>query len=257
MNIEVNFGNRCNMNCSYCFVKNFETDKEIEKKHFLNIAKWLENIEIEHFRPVGGEPSLDIDKIEFFLDILNYKPKSMTIVTNGTLLNELSSFCKRMFVKYSMNITIACSIDKIGYDSKRKIDTSSIINNIIELKEKYSFINYSINRVVSDQTEEELKALEFLMEAYDISIYSIPLTNKTHEILSDFKENRIQTKLCGSFCKNGLYFYKDKIYLCKLCQNIYNKGLLGSILDPLETILNNRDKYTGCTYEKLNGGVKC
>lgn len=257
MNIEVNFGNSCNMKCSYCFVKKFNTDLEIDIKYLKDIANYLSDVNIEHLRPVGGEPSLKIDKIELFINALKIKPKTMTIVTNGLKLNELSLFVAKMFFKYKITTTIACSVDKIGYDSKRKIDASPIINNIIELKEKYSFINYSINRVISDQTEEELKALETLMKVYNISIYSIPLTNDKHEILSEFKENRIQTKLCGSFCKNGLYFYKDKICLCKLCKNIYDYGFLGTLNDKLEIILKNRNKYNGCSYEKLNGGAIC
>lgn len=257
MNIEVNFGNSCNMKCSYCFVKKFKTDLIIKDKYIKDIADFLSNINIDHFRPVGGEPALKIKQIELFINSLKNKPKNMTIVTNGTRLEELSLFIAKMFFKYKINTTIAFSIDKIGYDSNRNIDLSDNLFQMIELKEKYNFINYSINRVISNQTEEEISELDNLAKQFNISIYSIPLTNEKHDILVDYKENNNQMKLCGAFCKSGLYFYKNEIYLCKLCKNVYNYGFLGTLLDNIEIILKNRNKYKGCLYEMLNGGIKC
>lgn len=256
MNVEVNFGNNCNLNCEYCFVKRFDTDLEINSDYFIKIANWLKNIEIEHFRPVGGEPTLNIKKIDLFLMNLKSKPKAMTIVTNGTMLEILVKYLKKFYFLYGIkNITLACSIDRLGYDKYRKINSLETIVKILELKELYPFINFSINRVVSDQKEKELEEFNFFMKTHKISIYSIPFTDEKHKILSSFKENTDQIKLCGAFCKTGLYFYKENIYLCKLCQNIYKKGYLGNLNDDLETVLEIRDKYKGCTYERLNKGV--
>lgn len=184
---------------------------------------------------------------------LKYRPKAITIVTNETMVEILVKYLKKFYFLYGVkSITLACSIDRLGYDKYRKIDSLEIIAKILELKELYPFINFSINRVVSDQNEKELKEFNFFMKTHKISIYSIPLTNKKHKILSSFKENTDQIKLCGAFCKTGLYFYKENIYLCKLCQNIYKTGYLGNLDDNLETVLKIRDKYKGCTYDNLN-----
>lgn len=263
MDIEVNFGNSCNMNCSYCFVKNFKTDKNIEYNYISKIVGWLNDndVKINNFRPVGGEPSLKLDNIIKFIRELKYKPKHMTFVTNGVNLIQTVNKLSRI-IEYIKSITIVVSIDKLGYDDNRGMNYDNVMIDVINCVEMFNDIKFSINRVISDQTEMEINNLNKIASVFNISIMDIPETDEWHNINEDIDNvNKLQIKLCGGFCYNGLYFYKDSIYLCKLCENVHNIGLLGNINSNLDSVIDSRNallntsKINGCVYEKFNKEV--
>ena len=263
MDIEVNFGNSCNLNCSYCFVKDFKTDKNICQNYIDSIAKWLNNnrIKIDTFRPVGGEPSLKLYSILKFIDLLDNKPSKMMFVTNGVDLIESVSKIHTLINRVK-DITVVCSIDKLGYDENRKLNYDKIMLDLINCKSKYSGIKFSVNRVLSNQSDSDIKIMNILLKEYDISKIDIPITDKFHHNkLGIEHENTSQIKLCNAFCYNGLYFYKDRIYICKLCENVHSKGCIGTLNNTIEEILINKanvmsnPKLNGCIYEKLNKEV--
>lgn len=263
MDIEVNFGNSCNLNCSYCFVKDFKTDKTICQKYIDDIARWLNNnhVEIDTFRPVGGEPSLKLDSIIRFIDLLNNKPSNIMFVTNGVDL--VTSVTKiHTLIDKIKDITIVCSIDKLGYDENRRLDYDKIMLDLITCKREYVDIKFSINRVLSNQSISDIEIMNVILKEYDISNIDIPITDKFHHNKLDIEhENTSQIKLCSAFCYNGLYFYKDNIYICKLCENVHSKGCIGTLNNTIREILLNKvkvmstSKLNGCIYEKLNKEV--
>lgn len=263
MDIEVNFGNSCNLNCSYCFVKDFKTDKSICQNYIDNIARWINNnhVKINTFRPVGGEPSLKLDSIIRFIDLLDNKPSNMMFVTNGVDL--VTSVTKiHTLINKIKDITIVCSIDKLGYDENRRLNYDKIMLNLINCKTEYTDIKFSVNRVLSNQSVSDIKNMNTILKEYGISKIDIPLTDEFHHNkLGIEHENTSQIKLCNAFCYNGLYFYKDNIYICKLCENVHSKGYIGSLNDTINEVLINkvkvmsRPKLNGCIYEKLNKEV--
>ena len=127
MNIEINYGNECNLNCSYCFLDKKVT---IDFKYIQDTVSFINKnkIEINEFRPVGGEPLLHIENIIYTIDNLIIKPKNISIVTNGILLRKTINQLYFISSKYNINLSISVSIDNVfSYDHNRKISSINIL----------------------------------------------------------------------------------------------------------------------------------
>lgn len=238
MDIEINYGNECNLNCSYCFLDKKST---IDFEYIKDIITFINKnkIEINEFRPVGGEPLLHIENIIYTIENLIIKPKNMSVVTNGTLLK--SSINKLYFItaKYNINLSISVSIDNIfNYDQNRNITPVNILMDLLELKENYKTIEFTINRVIlKKHTPIDL---DLFCKNNDIKIYNIPFISK---------DKIIKNIHCNKFCSNGLYFFKDKIYLCKLCHSFFDKSLIGD-LNSDYFILKSQMNNNYCLFNK-------
>lgn len=91
--------NECNLNCSYCFVKN-HSKITMDIKTFQFIAQALietakkYNINQIHLKFAGGEPTLKLTLIEKFIYLISEKAERnnieifYSILSNGTILNE-------------------------------------------------------------------------------------------------------------------------------------------------------------------------
>lgn len=238
MNIEINYGNECNLNCSYCFLDKKVT---IDFKYIQDTVLFINKnkIEINEFRPVGGEPLLHIENIIYTIDNLIIKPKNISIVTNGILLRKTINQLYFISSKYNINLSISVSIDNVfSYDHNRKISSINILMDLLELKEYYKTIEFSINSVVLENNKNI--ELELFCKNNKINIFNIPfISNNTI----------IKNIHCNKFCGNGLYFFKDKIYLCKLCHSFFDKSLIGD-LNSDYFILKSQMNNSYCLFNK-------
>ena len=94
----------CNLNCYYCFQKNYKKSKELSKKQWANILRELAQLGSFYITFSGGEPFVRQD----FMSILSYARKynfAVSIITNGTLLTERT--CSEMEEIGIMDISIS------------------------------------------------------------------------------------------------------------------------------------------------------
>ena len=89
---------RCNITCSFC-LRGYLQAKDIELHH---IDELLDKVgHINHFCPTGGEPSLNVEAIEYFLEGCkkrNITIDSFYIATNGLNLSQkFINICDKLY----------------------------------------------------------------------------------------------------------------------------------------------------------------
>lgn len=105
----------CNARCPYCFQKDC-SERVMSKKTAEDVANYISSFFVSEPLGIcwfGGEPTLNIDCINTISNILNNKNINFysTIITNGFLLNTLSSYD----MKYKWR-TINVQVTLDGYD---------------------------------------------------------------------------------------------------------------------------------------------
>lgn len=104
---------RCNLRCVHCFV-NSETNGNEMSKEFLieHVLPYLRSIDTERVTLTGGEPFCHKD-IFGILDLLSSEFSSITICTNGTLIDS-EVLCKLSVYK---NLKLNVSLDGFSSES--------------------------------------------------------------------------------------------------------------------------------------------
>lgn len=117
---------RCNLNCPYCYVGNFERKEE------LSASDWKEIISQIPFYGlitlVGGEPLIRKDFDEIFDATIKKVIGKVNVVTNGILLNEriLKTFVdKKLFL-------LSISLDGYGKNHDKNRNREGLFDNITE-----------------------------------------------------------------------------------------------------------------------------
>ena len=82
---------RCNLNCSYCFAREFvhKENTDITVKNFMKAVSFLTNTGNTHVGLIGGEPTLH-PVFQLFMEMLIANPKvtGITLYTNGLLMDQ-------------------------------------------------------------------------------------------------------------------------------------------------------------------------
>ncbi|MGL5723610.1 radical SAM protein [Cetobacterium sp.] len=246
-------GNRCNIECDYCF----ELPKVVESYN-LGIDSLVKLIESDDSKISltfhGGEP-LIVGKKKFknYLECLEkyYKLKkieSIKIQTNGTLLDE--EWIKLLFEEFKeLNIEIAISLDGNRIMNKHRIDkagreTYESVLNAYKLLDKYQK-KAGLLTVVSKNSLEHVEGyIKLLLKIPNIYFVKInPLYNITNNELT---EDSITPKEYTDFI---ISFFKEYTR-----NSMYKKFAVEPILSILQVINNKSSRY--CNY-KTNGEFKC
>lgn len=81
----------CNLNCEYCYVNLEKREKWFDYSIF---SERVNLLEYDHIKFFGWEPLIKWDKIQEIVNLLDWKNKKFTIVTNWLLLDEKKlNFC--------------------------------------------------------------------------------------------------------------------------------------------------------------------
>lgn len=144
--ITLGLTNRCNLNCSYCFVNQNPQDMTFEIAN--QAIKWAlkncgKNIYITFF---GGEPLLKFKDIILPL-VLKYPQIRYDITTNGILL---TSNIIDFFYNHNINILLSFDGSSFAQNSQRNNSFNKIILNIPYLLEK--FPNTTARATITKQT---------------------------------------------------------------------------------------------------------
>lgn len=127
---------RCNLDCEYCFVREFGKD-ELSTEEVFQVIDKLYSLGIRAIAFFGGEPTLRKD----FCDILRYaneKGMFTFFTTNGVLLTE--EYIERI-AKTGVDF-IELSVDSIfDFDESKKSYTKSkkVFDLLLAAREKYHF----------------------------------------------------------------------------------------------------------------------
>lgn len=158
---------RCNIKCSHC-LRGDSQNKDISFEHIDILLDQIESI--GHFCPTGGEPSLNVPAIKYFLDGCkkrNISINTFYIATNGVQLTEdfisvsteLYNYCT---LKWEYSVQISNDhyhikqgmyddslLEKLPFYSKRHIEDDDFENGKGLHKEGRALKNHRNAKVMS------------------------------------------------------------------------------------------------------------
>jgi molybdenum cofactor biosynthesis enzyme MoaA len=192
-------GNECNLKCRMCTPRNSsqiekELDENVELREWLtavtesdsnydSLIDYVDVVQIEHLKVLGGEPTLD-KKVFSFLSYIastrNNRP-SLHITTNATNLNKKF---QELLVKFSKNLKLVFSVDAVGptYEYIRTNAKWDIVSGIIEdTLEKNIARVYFINIVLTPYNMYNIPELldwirGLTLKGYRINIFAMAST---------------------------------------------------------------------------------
>lgn len=131
----------CNMKCSFCSTaansvkihpRNFVVDKNYLVAWIKEVINYLEGIDIAHIDSVG-DPTTYPDLIPLIKEIRKLKVKTISMVTNGILLNNIEELKEAGLDKVNISIhTLNKEKGKILF-GKDSYDVNKVIENLKEL----------------------------------------------------------------------------------------------------------------------------
>lgn len=146
LQVDIDITEKCNFKCKYCTAsdrKDFSDELSIIEFH--DLIYDLYNWGVTDFNIAGGEPLLKDGILELLKNIVALKGVNLTLVTNGSLINEkvLS------FLNDNPNLNFVISLDSV-YKSINEIsrDKTEIVLNNIKLCIKNN-INFTVAQVIT------------------------------------------------------------------------------------------------------------
>jgi len=266
---------KCNLECEYCYESNKRNQPDfvhytVTKDQIDDFISELEKregmVQSSTIVIMGGEPTLAIPELEYFIDKVLESSKKMnkqyyaTFTTNGVLLNNDNFYCKFLeLVKYSkengFNLELEISYDGIGQELRPFPDGSSSVDIVSGVIEKLSNdkILFRISYTVTEKNynmlvEEAVKIFEKYKTCIKLS-YSIAYQRLDDNFGSGFAKrlvgmykpimrelyNIYHIPICGLACGEGEYNG------CNECNKSTFNG--NRYLSPIQGIIT-KDQYT-------------
>jgi MoaA/NifB/PqqE/SkfB family radical SAM enzyme len=125
---------KCNFQCPYCYLPEdfFERDKE----NIENLCEKLREYEVREIEILGGEPFLNPERIEYFLNFcLSSKIYLRSISTNGqSIKKEILELLKK-FKDLTVQVSLDAATPKTYKIMRNSSHFARVINNIRLFKE--------------------------------------------------------------------------------------------------------------------------
>lgn len=254
-------GSKCNMSCSYCYIKessNAEIDFKLLKKS-LSV-----NYNINTLTLIGGEPLL----YEKFIDFLEFIKKenisrdnkiSIIILTNGTVyLPQLKDFNEIIS-------TMQISIDggEKTNNTRRKYKNNAYQITLNNLKKYYNDgINVSINSVIYDVKQWKQDVQQLLRDlpqniSYGLNIEEFYKTNWIKDLYKVYTIISVE-KLIRKTNKNFQFYFKyfkDELSVCNAGYSFLSVNLVNNKIAPCHIMFSDdiyKEEYVGFIDGKFN-----
>jgi radical SAM/Cys-rich protein len=252
--IQINLGNKCNLQCSHCHVDASPSgDKNMDEATAVKIIAALKESDVRNIEFTGGAPELN-PNLKMFIENLSGQHKNMAVRTNLTILNlPAYSFYCDLFAKYK--VKVIASLPDIFPDTTDKQRGEGVFKKSIKVLNKLNNLGYGTNGLSLDlvhnpagdylppeQNQLEKIYKKFLMEKYNISFNRlISMVNspikrfgdslkqecKLEDYMNLLKRNYNPDTLNKIMCKSLITIDHDGyIYDCdfNLALNIKTKG---------------------------------
>lgn len=256
---EIMVTHKCNLHCTYCYQKKIiqnlnHMDKSTIKATILFIKNTTSNSNITFY---GGEPLLNYDSLFVILDNLGNR-YNYTIITNGTLINEIKF--KKLAEKGLKDCQITLDGLKEIHDLKRSFNNGNGTYNTI-LKNIIKILNFDINITIriniSNQNLKDIKKLLYYF--MEIGLYK-----KVKFSISDvigYDDNNCYEKIIkiyDRFSKLGFNINIPATLPCLISSGksftIDNKGFIYPCMyyAGVDMTMNVGNVFSGIDNEKLN-----
>ena len=169
-NIIISVTETCNLNCSYCYQRNWDKQSHMDKSEYLklvldyisSILSKLDNDSVLHINFIGGEPLLNTEMIFAFVEkiealCMNSVPVIYHMDTNGMFLTE--NILKH-FPNLELNVTLSPP------DDHNKLRSNSFQGVLRGLKRITSLIDQDQYRLVIryNANHENIHAINDFLE---------------------------------------------------------------------------------------------
>lgn len=147
--LRVSLLNKCNFNCTYCTegegqVK--ETSTGITAEDLLQrIAHLHQHLQLETVRLTGGEPTLYHQLVEVIAGIQSIGIKTISITTNGFLLEKLAAPMKAAGLQ-NINVSLDAMNEDLFFVMSKRNNVQRIINGILAAQK--AGLQVKINAVI-------------------------------------------------------------------------------------------------------------
>lgn len=229
---------QCNLACKYCFLGNNDAFKRkkflLESMSIKTADKAIEffvrqlkhsGIDAENVHPViifyGGEPLINFSVLDYvasrFIDMKRVEPVlkhlEMSIVTNGTLLNE-----EKLIRLQELGVGIGISVD--GFDEKSnamRVDKSgySVYSRILDVLDmcKRLGVSVSFSVTLSEETISSVSNIVELVNKYGIKGlgFNIMMSSETFVLSGDYNEKAAQFIIDAFLELRKLGIYEDRM----------------------------------------------
>ena len=199
----------CNFDCYYCSEKH-ETQKRMSKDIYIQTVNFIEKeLATQNFRNIhisffGGEPTLELNNIFFFLDSLKDKFPDVNLTgdmtTNGYLLNKQNFLKLLNYNVKEFQITLdglAHTHNQSRYLVNRGGSWDTIVKNLKDISELNQDYNYLIN-LRTNLTKEIIKDAEEYCKFYYDNFGKDSRFSISYESVKDYKGNISKNTLVDS-----------------------------------------------------------
>jgi len=227
--------NLCNLQCSYCYNKSFSTEKNISLDV---IIQTLDNLSAFHMHPhlvlSGGEYLYRKDFKEM-LDVLIEKVPSITIATNGLLLNDKTI----RFLEQKNNIFLQVSLDGITDEDNlyRGVKANVIISAIKKVLETNLRKHLSVRVTIHKQNYNNIEQIMLFCLENEIELrlsficFSINKPETSKYLLNEDEIFCVFVKIKKFNNKHSSSFQLPDICVGGICGLMDNNGQLAIKID--------------------------
>lgn len=138
-NLAIEVTRKCNIQCSHCLRGNFQ-NKNIPLEFIDNLLDQVHAI--GHFCPTGGEPSLNVPAIKYFIDGCkkrNITIESFYIATNGVnLTQEFVNICLELYDLVLFKFRSSVQISNDLYHNKKKMYNDNLLKDLPFYSKRYA-----------------------------------------------------------------------------------------------------------------------
>lgn len=257
LGLSVFTGNKCNMNCKYCYINN-KQNKVNTDIGFNKLIKALEcNTHIDTITLIGGEPLIDSNIIRFLNFIKNENIKrqnkiNVIIISNGTIYNPNLKIYKDII----SNIQISIDGGEKTHNAFRRIGNKNAyqlsLNNLI--KYHSDGFNVSINSVIYDIKSWKNDILDLVHKLpedipYGINIEEFNKTNAINDLYKVYSIIKMERVIRKMINKNFSFYFKHfnkGINICNAGIGFLGLNLENELLAPCHIMFSNN---------KLDGNI--
>ncbi len=261
-NFTFNLTNDCNLNCSYCYQKNqigenrelactpmtmtIEKAKEIfdkieldfsrSGKDFEYLRKYANNDKMPLIISVtftGGEPTLNLDTMEYFINRFDRFSKSKpydirvsySMATNCTKINELNALGEKTGVTFKI-ITTKTVTGDIDFSKYKNIKNTSykVIIDTKDIGKNIDSIISTINSIEDNSTVDIRVVVDYIVDnqlEYDYDSYNTAI----NKLVSNIKPNNYSMVWHSKYrelpCSQFSYYAIDTDGTRKMCHRVF------------------------------------
>jgi MoaA/NifB/PqqE/SkfB family radical SAM enzyme len=184
---------KCNLSCSYCFIKANSTESHLPYRVISRIAKFTGDRGLMEVRLSGGEPTLHPDFLRIY-EVFRKNNVYVSVATNCLWTDKIKDF---LFSRDDLWVIASLDANEESHNKNRNGSFEIVLKNLFELRKKNPSARIRLNTVLTKDTYKNLEYVSEIaskLKAENISLLPLRPEVRNKEMLSqmlnaaEFKE---------------------------------------------------------------------